>query len=468
MIRNKFSEMFRNIFVTIALLFAVTLSAKAVGKSGMYQYSVQLRGYISPETGKEPTAYLWVPDGCHRVKAVMFAQQNMTEETIYKMASFRKRMSELGVALLWVAPAFTNTWDPQSGCLQVFDEMLTAIAYQSGHKEIMNAPIIPFGHSAQATMPWNFAAWNNDRTLCIISFHGDAPRTNLCGYGTANVEWGRTRNIDGIPGLMVEGEYEWWEARVAPALAFRMMYPASCISFLCDAGRGHFDCSEVTAEYIAKFIEKSIAARLGGKTLKKVNPRDGWLACRYDADLPANDGDGSGAEVFSIAERPQPAPYAEYKGDRHDAFWYFDREMAELTEARYAETRGKKMQYVGFEYGGQNVPYDEKKQGGMAIDFTPKKGSLILRIKAVYTDSTHVAVSKSHSKAQPRVDVISGPVEKIDDETFRIVPYEAGMDNPRRSFSVWLVAVGEGDEEYKTAVQPIQIRLPKDIISLLR
>ena len=51
-------------------------------------------------------------------------------------------------------------------------------------------------------MPWNFAAWNNQRTLCVISFHGDAPRTNLCGYGTANVEWGRTRNIDGIPGLI--------------------------------------------------------------------------------------------------------------------------------------------------------------------------------------------------------------------------------------------------------------------------
>ena len=46
-----------------------------------------------------------------------------------------------------------------------------------------------------------------------------------------------TRNIDGIPGLMVMGEYEWWEARLRPALAFRMMYPGSCISFLGDAGR---------------------------------------------------------------------------------------------------------------------------------------------------------------------------------------------------------------------------------------
>lgn len=48
---------------------------------------------------------------------------------------------------------------------------------------------------------------------------------------------------------MIEGEYEWWEARVNPALAFRMMYPESCISFLCDTGRGHFDVAEQTADY---------------------------------------------------------------------------------------------------------------------------------------------------------------------------------------------------------------------------
>lgn len=442
----------------------MTLTGKAVGASGIYQWSVQLRGYISGETGKGPRAYLWVPDGCSKVKAVVFAQQNMTEETLYKMPSFRQRMAEMDIALLWVAPAFTNTWDPQSGCQKIFDEMLTAIAYQSGHKEIESAPIIPFGHSAQATMPWNFAAWNNNRTLCIISFHGDAPRTNLCGYGTANVEWGRTRNIDGIPGLMVEGEYEWWEARVTPALAFRMMYPGSCVSFLCDAGRGHFDCSVETAEYISKFIEKSMFHRLNPDgTLRKVNPCDGWLACRYNPDLAANDGDGSGVPVFAVDERPQPAPYAGYKGDRHDAFWYFDREMAELTEMRYAETRGKKMQYVGFEYNGKLVANGSNRHGGMAVDYVPGKDGVTMRIKAVYVDSTFTSLGKRHSRKSPRIDVISGPVEKIDDTTFRIVPYEAGMDNPRRSFTVWLVAVGDGDEEYKTAVQPIEIRL-KEVV----
>ena len=222
-----------------------TAHAVGVGGGGMYQWSVALRGYISNETGKAPVAYLWVPDGCKQVKAVLLSQQNMTEEAIYKNPKFQAQMKQLGVAMVWVAPAFSNDWSPTSGAQNIFEEMMGNLADQSGHAEIAKAPIIPLGHSAQATFPWNFAAWNPNRTLCIISFHGDAPRTNLCGYGRDNVEWGRHRNIDGIPGLMVEGEYEWWEARVNPALAFRMMYPESCISFLCDTGRGQIGRAHV-------------------------------------------------------------------------------------------------------------------------------------------------------------------------------------------------------------------------------
>ena len=413
---------------TISLLALwLVLMAGAVGSSGLYQYSVGLTGYISPETGKAPTAYLWVPEGCSDVRAVVFAQQNMTEEMLFHNDTFRRQMQQLGVALLWVAPAFTYAWDPASGCQKVFDEMLTAIAYQSGHPEIATAPVIPFGHSAQATMPWNFAAWNADRTLCIISFHGDAPRTNLCGYGTANVEWGRTRNIDGIPGLMIEGEYEWWEARVRPALAFRMMYPESCISFLCDAGSGHFEMMPETAEYIAMFIRKSMEQRPG---MRRLNPRDGWLACRYDPDSRPSDGDGAADDIFSITQRPTPAPWADYQGDRHDAFWYIDGEMAALTEARYAETRGK-----------ASRPID----------------------KMTYTLSDDGRTVTLSPPADVHVEVISGPLRKVDDRTFRVCPYEGGLDNPKRSYTSWLIAIRDGDGQYKRAVQPIEVKLPNPL-----
>ena len=167
----------------------------------------------------------------------MVGQQNMSEETLFHLSAFREAMGRLGVALIWITPELDQRWDVTTGVQEVFDKMLADLAEVSGYTELVDVPIVPIGHSAQATFPWNFAAWNPERTLAVISLHGDAPRTNLTGYGRANLEWGRTRNIDGILGLMIEGEYEWWEARVNPALAFRMMYPESCISFLCDTGR---------------------------------------------------------------------------------------------------------------------------------------------------------------------------------------------------------------------------------------
>lgn len=400
----------------------------AVGQSGIYQHSVALAGYISTETGKAPTAYIWIPEGCQTVKAVVLAQQNMTEEMLYKNEAFRKRMSELDVALVWVAPWFSQNWDPATGCQKVFEEMMVGLAGQSGHKELETVSIIPFGHSAQATFPWNFAAWNNQRTLCIISFHGDAPRTNLCGYGTANVEWGRTRNIDGIPGLMIEGEYEWWEARVRPALAFRMMYPQSCVSFLADAGSGHFEIMPETADYIATFIEKAMAKRLlPDGSLRKIDPRDGWLACRYNPDLQPNDGDGAKDDIFAIEQRPKAAPYALYKGDPHDAFWYFDHEMAECTEARYNETWGKQQREMG-------------------------------AVETRWSDDGQTLIVEANQDV--RIEVISGPLRKETDNRFKIYPYEAGLDNPKRSFTAWLIAIKDGDKTYKRCVKPIEVKIP--------
>lgn len=464
--------MMRVSVLAIALVMQGLVSvahAVGVGGSGMFLWSVELRRYISNETGKAPVAYLWVPEGCKQVKAVMLSQQNMTEEAIYKNPRFQAKMKKLGVAMVWVAPAFNNNWDPNSGAQNIFEELMANLADNSGHLEIAKTPMIPLGHSAQATFPWNFAAWNPDRTLCIISFHGDAPRTNLCGYGAANVEWGRNRNIDGIPGLMVEGEYEWWEARVNPALAFRIMYPESCISFLCDTGRGHFDCGDRTADYIAKFIQKSLEQRLNADgSLRKLNPKDGWLAERFHSDMMGTDGADKGKAPENTSDsRPQPAPYNIYKGDKHDAFWYFDKEMAELTEARYKETAGKKVQYVGFEYQGKMIGYDEKAQGGMKLDLRDMKG-ITFQIKAVYTDASHNNATSLHGKKKPHVEVVCGPVEKINDTTFKFYPYESGWDNARRSFTCWLVAVADADGEYKGAVQPIRIDIPKDVVNRVK
>ena len=173
------------VFYLMCLLCGTVLSAAE------WQWSVEVKGCVSKETGHPQEAFLWIPPTCGQVKAVMVGQQNMSEETLFHLPAFREAMERLGVALIWIAPELNQAWDVSTGVQQVFDTVLADLAEVSGYDELASAPIVPIGHSAQATFPWNFAAWNPERTLAVISLHGDAPRTNLTGYGRANLEWGQ-------------------------------------------------------------------------------------------------------------------------------------------------------------------------------------------------------------------------------------------------------------------------------------
>ena len=365
-------------------------------------------------------AFLRLPRGTQEVKAVLYCHQNMTEEVLFRSKSFCRAMDGLGVAMAFVQRGSQN-WDPATGCQQRFEALMEDFARGTEHPEIASAPVIPFGHSAQATFPWNFAAWNPERTLCIISFHGDAPRTNLCGYGRANVEWGRTRNIDRIPGLMIMGEYEWWEARLLPALAFRMMYPDSRISFLCDAGRGHFDLCEETQEYIARFIEKALA---------DPRPEGGVYYSRWFPD---------GTET----------------ADPHEQFWYPDEEMARMTRERYAAVLGKKEQFVSARIGGEQLVYDGSKHIKMNATVSGDE----FTVEPLFVDADRSTPSDAHASVRPRVVLISGPAVQTGEYTFRIDPDYFGADPERLWSGITLCVEADGDASYKSAVQEINLQV---------
>jgi hypothetical protein len=428
----------RWVVVLLFLTIASYLSAQ------VWQWSAPVTEWISDETGDHPQAFLWIPEDCEQVRAVVAGMHNMCEETIFEHPAFRKTMEELGFAVVWISPIMDYQWKVENGCQQAFDKMMNDLADASGYEELKTAPVVPLGHSAMATFPWNFAAWNNDRTLAIVSYKGDAPRTNLCGYGRENLEWGRTRNIDGVPGLMIEGEYEWWEARVNPALAFRMMYPESCISFLADVGHGHFDVSDEVVDYICLFLKKAAEYRLNGNASEKLNPQSGWLAARWNVDENA---------------RPIPAPFGEYKGDPHDAFWYFDREIAEATEKYYAKAFGKKEQYVGYMQNGKLLHFDPNLHARINGVFDPEADGLTFRIKAVFTDTLRRNIVKDNHK-EIRIDRICGPVEKVNDSTFTVRFYRMGLNNPRRTGDVWLMAHHNGGREYNSSVQQFNMHIP--------
>lgn len=416
-----------------------------------WQWSVEIKELISEETNAHPSAYLWIPENCNQVRAVIIGQHNMTEETIFEHPEFRKNMGKLGIAEIWITPGIDQRWDVTKGTRQIFETMMKNLSEISGYTELEFAPVIPIGHSAMATYPWNFAAWNPERTLAVLSIHGDSPRTHLTGYGRANLDWG-TRTIEGIPSLMVMGEDEWWEDRLITSFDYRREYPNAPLSFLADAGHGHFDISDELIDYLSLFLKKAVEYRLPKHSssdtpvqLIPVEAKNGWLADRWRKN-----------------EKPtaEAASYDKYEGDKDHAFWYFDKEMADATEKYYANERGKTEQYIGFEQKGKLITFNPKSHVRMSPSFQPEADGVTFHLKAVYTDTLRNEYSKEHSTRPIRMSRICGPVEVVNDTTFTVRFYRMGLDNPKRTGGICLMASVKQDHKYRSAVQQVEIRIP--------
>lgn len=410
--------------------------------SQVWQWSVPVKSMVSSETNDHPTAFLWIPENCKKVKAVVIGQHNMQEEGIMEHPIFRKVMREQGVAEIWITPGIDSSFDPERDGKIFFNEILKALGEISGYKELEFAPVIPIGHSAYATYPWNFAAWFPKRTLAVLSIHGDAPQTNLTGNSRPNLDW-EHRNTNGIPGLMVMGEYEWWEDRLTPAMVYKNKYPDAPVSLLADAGHGHFDHSDMLVEYLALFIKKAVQYRVPRKTpdnqiprLKAVTPQKGWLKDRWYPDQ----------------RKPEfpAASYNEYKGNKETAFWYFDEEMADVTEQYYAKARGKQNRTLGFYISGKKVNKNEKSAAQYSQVLDPLNDNLTFTVVPFFTDSL--------GQGKVEVEIINGPVKKLDDSTFRIAFYHMGLNNKKRTSDIWLVGHSEGTDVFKSSVQQLNLK----------
>jgi hypothetical protein len=432
--------------MTVVLVFFFSLKSF----SQVWQWSVSVDNVSADETKTPPTAFLWIPENCKKVRAVIVGQHNMIEEGIFEHPDFRKKMSEIGFAIVWVSPMFHMSFDFNKNADEDFNYMMKKLADSSGYKELEFAPVVPIGHSAAATYPWNFAAWNPQRTLAVISVHGDVPQTKLTGYGRENVEWGN-RNIDGVPGLFIMGEYEWWEDRIAPGFDYVSKHPKTPITFFCDAGHGHFDYSDALVNYIAFYIKKAAAYRLPKQIaldkiaqLKFIDPQNGWLIDKWRKD--------------SLPTAPASS-YKNYKGNRYSSSWCFDKDVCDATEKFYAAARGKKEQHLGLMQNGQIVNPD-KSHANYNLKFIPENDGISFHVKAFFADSTRMVPVADHARSPLHMNKITGPVKKINDSTFQICFDKTGFNNSKRSNDIWLIAVNDGDEKYKSFVQQADLHFP--------
>lgn len=459
-------------WAVLALLLASMGAPFALANGAVWQWSVPMG---------EGRAFLWVPEDCRQVRAVVIAQHNMIEQGILEHATMRRTLAALGIAEVFIAPPFDRPFAFDRGAGERFDALMHALAEESGYSELATAPMVPMGHSACASFPWNFAAWNPGRTLAILSVKGDAPQTNLTGSGAPNPDWG-ARNIDGIPGLFVMSEQEWWEDRLTPLLKFRAAHPATPLAVLADTGHGHFDATDELMEFLAMFIRKAAEARLPrGMDLRSMNPDTDWRPVPLQPVDPAQ-GWLVGRWRRDVPNRVPPVPAVQYRGDPAEAFWSFDAEMARATEAYHENSDGRQAQQVDFVQAGELAPISTT-HTGVELKFQPETDAVTFRLAADFIvpapprppvaakdtrklppPTSHVpdrAGPGTHAAGPVRILAITGPVQQLGPDAFRVAFNRTFSTTDKRGHDIWFLAHHPGDDTYKGAVQQALLRVPR-------
>jgi hypothetical protein len=443
------------------LHICLLLSTDVIAQNAVWQWSVPVKN-AKDNTGKA-RAFLWIPPDCKKVRAFIFAQNNMEEQSILENKNFRKEMGKLGFAEVWVSPAYDLLFHFDQGSGETFNNIMNELVRVSGYSELGYVPFAGLGHSAAASNPYYMAVWNPERALAAISVSGQWPYFRHPSF--APDIWG-DRNIDYIPCLETMGEYEAANSWSAEGVKERQAHPLTPLSMLSCPAEFHFASTDSKAAYIALYLKKTVQYRMpknipDGQAPKliPIDPtKTGWLVDKWR---------------FDETPTAEPAPIDQYQGDRTQAFWYFDEELANSTVAYEARHRKQKPQLIGYMQDGKLLEQHNVHQQ-FNLKFEPDTDGITFKVHAVFYDAVPggsprpagwanmpVGSRIGHAKSNLPiiVDRITGPFVKINDSTFRVHPQKGFYESPH-SYELWFSATHQGDDEYKPAVQQALMAIP--------
>jgi hypothetical protein len=456
-----------------AFLLSV-LAAASAARAGVYQWSATLDTVVSRETTDHPRAFLWIPENCRRVRAIVIAEQNMEEEQLFQDRKFRQTLADLNFAEIWIAPSIGPTGDFRfdRGEGESLQYLLQTLAGKSGYEELATAPLVPTGHSATASWGFGVAAWNPGRVLAVLSLSGSWPYFNS--------QYRAAFDIDSVPALTTKGEFEiqgsllhGWYAGLKGD--FYTAHPKNPFTQVVEPGDGHFSASPEKIDLIDLYLRKAAQYRLPADWPIDQSPalrpfdasRDGW---RYD--------------VWRLNQPPTApaAPVGQYQGEIDESFWAFDEEMAQTIEKFQADQRGVANVLIGYrQKNGLTPPVPD--HGMVHLKFEPLEDSLTFKLTGGFWDFLPPtkdgksewagwlgegvrAVTQNSPIPHPpdasaiTIGIIEGPVEQLGPDTFALRMNRVGMSNPKRSTDMWFIATYPGNGTFKKMVQQAELKIP--------
>jgi len=421
------------------ILHGLTILAltAAPATAAVFQYAVPV-----PTDRGERTAFLWIPPQAEQVRGVVLAGMTLMEREFAKDPQIRRACADEGLAIVFLKCGLGSADVP---------EVLDDLARASGYHELPAAPLLFVGHSAGGPQAKTLAIAMADRCFGLVQYRGGVPG-------------GDEPVPPGVPALMMLGQFdefggtmrdesgrETWEGGRDAMAAFRARDEGNLGSIVVEPGAGHFAWSKRNAAYLALFIRKATRARIPDWPLdtrepvecKAIESRSGWLT----------------DPAIESPERFEPAPYDEYRGEKANAAWHFDREMAEATVAYHAGAFGKKDQFIKW-----NDPHWV--DAGARFFFTKiawTGDGQTFRVHPVYADkypSQHggrgprwpqAGKPVGHSNVPIRVKPVGGPVAATGPNTLRI-QYDNLAPASERS-RVTFMAYSNGDDQYRYTEQ---------------
>ena len=254
------------------------------------------------------------------------------------------------------------------------------------------------------------------------------------------------------------GEFEFTEERLQPALDFQERFPNAVITVLPEIGMSHHSFTDEMIGFLSLFLRKVAVARLPREmslnepaVLRKVKKEDGWLIERW-----------RGWE----RRKEKSAPYSLYKGDKRNAFWCIDEEMARAIEHFYDDR--KYAQLIGYEENGKVVSEDKNTMQQSSLNIRLTEDGEHFALKPVFLEKVPEGNPEwwSHKVARDTIGHASGggPIQfrPYSLECCESAPGEWRLNfhrgfppsKDRKRATVWFLAYHPGDDKYRAAVGP--------------
>ncbi len=229
--------------------------------------------------------------------------------------------------------------DIRAGTPSCFDVALAKVAEASGHPEVAHLPFLTKATSAGVLGARNLAFWKPERCIGVVHHAGG----NLHHERGSPAQW-----MPHVPFLAINGEFErfgpeggghssgvhgirgaygkqtQWVMCREQLLRMRRRDPNHLISMVVQPRGDHAHWDDEMWWITAMFVRKAAQARIPAADAPAteavlcvpLKPSDGWLGdARLDHPIH------------------KPASYADYPGDKIEAFWHLDGEMASAVAA---------------------------------------------------------------------------------------------------------------------------------------